>query len=306
MFRINIQPDKVVDEDDPDLTLLDVSHKHGIPHAAACGGHGRCSTCRVMVLNGLENLTPRTEAELQLAASKGLEADIRLACQTYMLGPVAVRRLVLDDCDKEMAQPSGMHSSGRETTLAILFSDVRNFTHFAETHLAYDVVHILNRYFRRMGDAVLENEGHIDKTIGDGLMALFGLDRDDPALACEQAVRAALNMVDELPGINEYLGRHFDTKFDIGIGIHVGEVIVADMGHPRFMQLTAIGDPVNVASRIESKTKEIGAKLLVSADVVNLLGDKVRIGRSCQVLLRGKQEPMGVREILGISSKANP
>jgi adenylate cyclase len=241
MTRVTFQQEKTVEAPDESLSLLQVARRNGIPHVSACGGNARCSTCRVLVLDGLENLTPRTEAEARLARLKGFEPNIRLACQTHARGPATVRRLVWDERDIELALAGTPHSTGREATLAILFSDIRSFTPFAEQNLAYDVVHILNRYFRDMGGAVLRHGGYIDKYIGDGLMALFGLDADDPARASRQAVLAALDMLRELPELNRYLSDHFGIALEVGIGIHCGSVIVAEIGHPRRMQLTAIG-----------------------------------------------------------------
>jgi adenylate cyclase len=304
MPHIVYHPEVAIDEEDGSLTLLAISRKHGIAHASACNGNARCSTCRVLVLEGLEHLTPRTEAESQLAEKKGFEAEIRLACQTRAEGSVTLRRLVLDACDHELAAADQPHTAGREATLAVLFSDIRGFTAFAETHLPYDVVHILNRYFHCMGEAVLRHGGHIDKYMGDGLMALFGLDGVGPAEACRRAVRAGVDMLRELPVLNDYLRRHFDTEFAIGIGIHLGEVIVADLGHPRVMQFTAIGDPVNVASRVESATKEFGMPLLVSAAVAERLDDVAELGVRCRVPIRGKREPIELVQVRGL--KANP
>jgi adenylate cyclase len=300
MISIVYEQEKVVQEEQPGETILRISRRHGIPHTAACGGHARCSTCRVMILQGSENLPPRNDPEARLAALKGLEADIRLACQTQVLGPLTLRRLVHDECDIALAQTDTPHTGGKEVALAVLFSDIRNFTPFAESHLAYDVVHILNRYFQHMGEAVLRHGGYIDKYIGDGLMALFGLDGVQPAQVCEQAVRAALDMMADLPQFNVYLQRFFSTSLQIGIGVHFGDVIVADMGHPKRMQLTAIGDTVNVASRIETATKQFGAPLLVSEPVVQHLAGKLRLGRSASMPLKGKSEEQRLFEVLGM------
>jgi adenylate cyclase len=299
MTTITYSQERAVEEDDLSLSLLDVSHKHGIPHASACGGHARCSTCRVLVLDNPDNLLPRTEAEARLARLKGFEDNIRLACQTHFRGPVSIRRLVWDDSDLELAQVCNQRSTGKEQTLAVLFSDIRDFTPFAESHLAYDVVHILNRYFRRMGAAVLRHGGYIDKYMGDGLMALFGLDAPEPRVACEQAVRAALDMLQGLPELNRYLSAHFDTSLGIGIGVHVGEVLVGEIGHPQRMQFTAIGDVVNVASRIESATKTLGARFLISDEVLSYLPGKLRLGRECRTLLKGKHADVLLHEVLG-------
>src|SRR6266702_2819336 len=104
MISVVYEQEKVVQEEERGQTVLSISRKHGIPHTAACGGHARCSTCRVIILQGGENLSPPNEPEARLTALKGLGSDIRLACQTRVLGPVTLRRLVHDECDIALAQ----------------------------------------------------------------------------------------------------------------------------------------------------------------------------------------------------------
>src|SRR5262249_46612015 len=159
--------------------------------------------------------------------------------------------VVLDEQDEALADADTPTSTGREETLAVLFSDIRDFTPFTESHLPYDVVHVLNRYFYHMGEVVFAHGGFIDKYIGDGLMAVFGGGGNAPAGACRQAVRCGLGMLTALAELNLYLGRYVGTALEIGIGVHCGAAIVGEIGHPSRMQLTAIGDTVNVASRIE-------------------------------------------------------
>src|SRR5262245_36988657 len=93
MVTIAYQDGRSVEEEDLSLTLLQITLKHGIPHTHACGGHAACSTCRVMVCDGLPNVLPRNPAEERLATRKGFEPDVRLACQTRVTGPVRLRRL---------------------------------------------------------------------------------------------------------------------------------------------------------------------------------------------------------------------
>lgn len=298
MPRILYQHERVIDEDDTGLTLLEISLKHGLPHIHACGGRARCSTCRVIVLAHADNLSPRTPAEEALARRKRFDADVRLACQSRVRGPVVVRRLVMDQEDAELALAGRV--SGRERHLAILFSDVRGFTRLSEELLAYDVVHLLNRHFRRLGDAILRHGGYIDKYIGDSIMALFGLDDDDPAAACAGAIRAGLDMVAGMEEVNDYLRRYFGVVLRIGVGIHHGEVVVGELGHPSKMQLTAIGDPVNVASRIESATKEAGVPLLVSDDALRPVAAAARTGRVVDVSLKGKSGVHRLHEVVSL------
>ena len=185
--------------------------------------------------------------------------------------------------------------------MAILFSDIRNFTPFAESHLPYDVIHILGRYFRKVGEPVLRHGGYIDKYMGDGIMAIFGLERPTPAAACLDAVAAGLRMLEALQELNVYISKQFDTEFKIGIGIHVGSVIIGEMGHPQKMQFTAIGDTVNIASRIETATKEMHVPLLISAEVRALLGDAARYGVCERVNLKGKSGEHLLSEVVGLN-----
>src|SRR4030095_6025833 len=188
--------DKRTVEIDSSETILQVSLRVGIPHAHACGGNARCSTCRVLILEGLENCDPRNLKEQELADRLHFSSDIRLACQTTISDQVTVRRLVLDDEDLHLTDQrtavSSVSSVGEEKQLAVLFADIRGFTPFAEALPAYDVVHVLNRYFHEMGQVINRNGGHIDNYMGDGLMALFGM--EDSTGAAMQAVKAGHEM----------------------------------------------------------------------------------------------------------------
>jgi adenylate cyclase len=307
MTRISYEDGTVIDEADAALTLLQISLKHGVPHVHDCGGHARCSTCRVMIHDGLANVLPRTGDERRLAELKGFEPDVRLACQTHVSGPVAIRRLVFDAQDAAIAVAEKGGTTGCEKPLAILFSDIGDFTPFSEANLPYDVVHILNRYFLTMGDAVLDNGGIIDKYIGDGLMALFGVDGGQPRTVCLAAVRAGLRMLEKLAEFNGYLRQHFGVAFTTRIGIHYGNVVVGQMGHPKKSQFTAIGDAVNMASRIESAAKGTAANLLVSEAVFEKIQDAVRIGIETIAPLKGKLGTFKLYEVvwlLGESSRS--
>lgn len=304
MHQINFQNESTVNAE-PGQSLLQVALKNGLPHIHACGGNARCSTCRVMVHEGVEHCLPRNPAEQAMADRKGLEPNIRLACQTTVTGPVRVRRLVLDDADLEVAVAHGSVTTGREARIAILFSDVREFTRFSESQMPYDVVHVINRYFRRMGEIVLAHEGFIDKYVGDGLMALFGLNEPDPQKSCRDAIGAGLAMIDALADLNTYLKRTFNTTFGIGVGIHFGAVVIGQVGHPRKMQFTAIGDAVNTASRVESATKDAAVGLLVSDSVRQHLAAFLDTGVEVDAALKGKAGTHRLYEVLSLRPDPN-
>lgn len=304
MAKITFENEKVIEEDDLSLSLLDISLKHGIPHMHVCGGNARCSTCRVIICQGSENILPKNKAEWELADKKGMEGNIRLACQTRVKGPVTLRRLVLDHRDTDLLAMHGeqQQTTGREQAVAILFSDIRGFTHFSERYLSYDIIHILNRYFQEMGEVVLANHGYIDKYMGDGLMALFGVDEENPSINCMHAVTAALQMEQALVRVNRYLKQNFDECFEIGIGIHFGEVVLGNIGHRDKVQFTAIGDAVNVASRIEGETKLINSSILVSECMYTHIHKQVDTGQQLATQLKGKSGDYLLYEVLGLKN----
>ncbi|MEM7184139.1 MAG: adenylate/guanylate cyclase domain-containing protein [Spirochaetota bacterium] len=292
-------------------TILENSLEGGVDHIFECGGNARCSTCRVYIIEGLENCTPRTPAEQELAKKKGFEPHIRLACQTKAVGSIKLKRLVYDKediLDAQIESSKNQNSSGKEMQLAVLFSDIRSFTPFTEANLPYDVVHMLNKYFNVIGQAIDDNHGFIDKYMGDGIMALFGLDehRSEEVSPCVDATHAAIHMQEALAKINPYLEKYFHHEFQIGIGIHYGPVIVGNMGYPKKMQFTALGDSVNLAARIEAKTKELQAKILVSEHVQKgILSQGIEMGREFKSSIKGKTGEYCLYEVLGFA-KSDP
>ncbi|MDX1958114.1 MAG: peroxidase family protein [Leptospiraceae bacterium] len=301
MATIEYEHEKLVSFDETKKhTILELSNANSIPHIQACGGKARCSTCRVIITQGIESIPERNEKEMTLARKKGFENNIRLACQTIPQSNLKVRRLVHDTNDIEVAVSERASTSGREEKLAILFSDIRGYTSFSEKALAYDTIHILNRYFKIMGNLVIQNFGYIDKYIGDGLMAIFGLEESRKKLACYDATNAGLEMISEMKNFNMYLKKNFEVEFEIGVGIHYGTCVIGNLGHNSKMQFTAIGDTVNIASRVESYNKELKTNLLVTESVQEVLKEKIQTGKTQDANLKGKVSVLKVYEVFSI------
>ncbi|MEE8535918.1 MAG: adenylate/guanylate cyclase domain-containing protein [Kiloniellales bacterium] len=277
-------------------TILEASRGAGIPHAAVCGGRGRCSTCRVRVGAGKEALPPSSEAESRVLTRIGAAPNVRLACQTRPVADIAVTPLLPPAATPRHARASAGQLQGEEREVAILFADLRAFTAMAENKLPYDVVFILNRYFAAMGMAVEEAGGRVDKFIGDGVMALFGIDRG-PAIGCRNALGAARRMSERLLEINSALAHDLDQPLRIGIGIHCGPVIVGQMGYGSAISTTAIGDAVNTASRLEAMTKELAVQVIVSEPVAVHAGLDLSAFPHHEIELRGRVSSLVVRAI---------
>ncbi len=269
----NIKTNKIEKERkivaEPENTILEISLKNQIPHHHACGGNAKCSTCRVLILKGEENLSPRNELEIELFKKKGLGSKIRLACQTKVRGDVTLKRLVREDFEEEFAVE--YNHTGREIPLAILVSDIRNFTSFTERHFAYDVVFILNYFYKKMGDAILSHNGYIDQFIGDAILAIFGMDEKDNQIKCQNAFFASLEMLKKLQEFNQYLKKNFNEEFKIGIALHFGNVIYGEIGHPEKKQITVIGDAINYVSKLEKMTKKIQTPILATEEFLKML-----------------------------------
>lgn len=279
----------------PPTTVLEASREAGIPHASICGGRGRCSTCRVRVGAGAEHLEPASAEEARVLRRAGLPERVRLACQLRPTRDLEVTPLLLANVDpREVFRRSDRREGERE--VAILFADIRSFTRFAEKKLPYDVVFVLNCYFRSMGQAVLNAGGEIDKFIGDGVMALFGA-ATGPEEACRRALTAAREMGAALEELNASLRNDLGEPLRIGIGVHLGSVIMGEMGFGAATSFTAIGDAVNTASRIETATKDYGCQLVVSEEVARRAGVDLGTHALHALAVRGRSEPVAVRAV---------
>jgi adenylate cyclase len=284
---------------DSDTPILQASLSAGINHTHICGGRMRCSTCRVLVSEGLENIRPRNAREARLAAIKGFSPDVRLACQSTATGDVQLKRLVLDDDDISQAiheGRAGINVVGREIDATILFADIRSFTAFSEKSLPYDIVHILNRYFDAIGGAIDSYGGYIDKYMGDGIMAIFGLEHGHDEHHAILAMRSAKAMLEAVKEFNVYLKKRYSHEFRIGIGIHTAPAIVGELGFRKKTEFTAIGDTVNTASRIESLNKLAGTTALVSEATYLLVKYKFKWRKGYTAPVKGKELPVKVFE----------
>jgi adenylate cyclase len=280
------------------LSVLEMSRIGGIPHASVCGGRGRCSTCRVRI-GGQDRakLPPPSPEEHKVLARVGAPDNVRLACQLRPPpGHYRVTPLLPPTAGPVEAYRRQPQAHGGERYVAILFCDLRGFTSISEGRLPYDIVFLLNRYFRATGHAVQAAGGRLDKFIGDGVMAIFGLD-SEPEVACRQALDAARRMGLALDDLNEAMSGDLDQPLRIGIGLHAGSTIIGEMGYDRATSLTAIGDTVNVASRLESLTKEYAVELVVSQELVDRAGMDLSAAPRHEVEIRGRQGKLAVRAI---------
>lgn len=275
------------------LSILEASRLSGIPHASVCGGHGRCSTCRVRVGQGRERLPPPSTAERRVLRRIAAAADVRLACQTRPMADLVVTPLMPAAATAADVLSPMAPRYGIEREVAVLFADLRNFTHLSESWLPYDTVFILNRYFGAMGSAIEAAGGLVDKFIGDGVMALFGVNGAADA-AAGAALTAARGMADALEDLNRELAAELDVPLHMGMGLHLGTVILGEMGHGRARSLTAIGDVVNVASRLETLTKELGCQLVVSQSVTDRAGISILGATRRDVDVRGRTGRLAV------------
>ncbi len=183
--------------------------------------------------------------------------------------------------------------AGQERVIAVLFADLRSFTGIAEQKLPYDLVFLLNNYFETVGETITSAGGLVDKFIGDGVMALFGIE-SGPEQGCRQALTAAKRMVEQVKVLSQSLSEELPEPLRIGIGIHCGPAIVGRMGYGATIHLTAIGDTVNVASRLQDATKEYSCQLMISAEVAAQSGLVVDDLMRHEITVRNRREALAV------------
>ncbi len=266
--RISIQKDQ---------TILDAALEAGLPHFHACGGNAECSTCRIMVVDGIECLSPVNELEGNLRQTVPFPPKIRLACQTCVeQGAVKVKRIILDGTN--LSNPikrkiSNFHQKlGEKKELVLFFLDIRNFTPFVETFLPFDVIHVIRGCYVIFNEMIKRHKGTIIDTSGDGFYAVFGME-SGISDAANNAIDAGKAILKEIRKFNEtYLDPYFGTSLEVGIGVHCGQVIVGEVNVGEKSQLSVMGLAVNIAARIQASTKKLNNNFIASEDVMKISG----------------------------------
>lgn len=285
-------------------TILQAALDAGIPHFHACGGNAKCSTCRVLIIEGQEHLTRPNKKEARLTSMLKLPPTVRLACQTKVDGHrVKVERMVkmasqLSDFLKPHKERRGqfkLKPLGEEKKLVLFFLDIRDFTPFVETYLPFDVIYLVRKLFDMFYEVLNKHNARILETAGDSLYAVFG---DDSPIneAADSAIAAGLEILDELHTLNRVYGKLFLKEFEIGIGIHAGKVIVGEVNYGGHFRGSAMGLAVNIASRIQNSTKLLNNSFVASEDVIRLSSYKATSKRT-MIKLQGVKAPIAVYAI---------
>lgn len=275
----------------PGATVLETLRANGIAHASVCVGRARCTTCRIMVTEGLDTLPPPSALEAKALARIGAARGTRLACQIRPNADIAVMPLLAADASAaDGAVRGGLE--GSERLITVVFVDMRGSTTLGEARLPYDVLFILNQFFGEMTKALTETNGHYSQFTGDGLMALYGLHADDPKTGAAEALRGARAMLTRLDALNKQLRADLREPLRIGIGIHYSEAIVGAMGPPRSRIITAIGDTVNTCARLESLSKEYGCVVILSRQAAEAAGVDLADHELHEAPVKGRKEPV--------------
>ena len=279
------------------LSVLEASLRNNVPHASVCGGRARCSTCRIRIIGDHSELPEPSQREAFVLGRVGTpDPSIRLACQLRPDCDLSFFQLFLPHTMSTDGHESNPTRIGQERYLVSLFVDMRGSTQLAEKRLPFDTVFIVNRFLGAVSQAVIESGGRPNQFVGDGMLALFGLAAGRQQ-ACRQALRAAAMIGANIDELNKFLEHDLREPIRFGIGINGGEVIVGDIGYRDHMVFTALGDPVNVAARLQDMTKTLACELVVSDEVRETAGVAEDALPAQEVAIRGRNEPMIVRTV---------
>jgi adenylate cyclase len=244
---------------------------------------------------GLLALRQRARArrlEHLLAATSGRMEQLQLQFARFVPGEVVER----------LAGPEADVAPHRRRVTA-LFADLQGFTRMCERQDPVETVDVLNGYFRCMSEVIAARHGHVTEMVGDELLALFGALENNPWQA-RDAVLAALDMREALVRYNAGLRGRDVPPLRFGIGIHQGEVLAGVIGHEGLSKFGVVGDPINVASRVERLTRTLEVDLLITEEVRAGLGDQFQLRPMPALEVRGKSEPIATWHVEGLARPA--
>jgi adenylate cyclase len=289
------------------LSVLEASLLNNVPHASVCGGRARCSTCRIRVIGDCGGLPEpsRREAFVLNRVGAGADPAIRLACQLRPNTDLSFFQIFMPNVTAASVRKAGPVRIGQERYLVSMFVDMRGSTTLAEQRLPFDTVFIVNRFLGAVSRAVIECGGQPNQFVGDGELALFGLDAN-PQAACRQALQAAALIATNIDEMNQFLSHDLREPVRFGIGIHGGEVIIGDIGYRDHQVFTALGDAVNVAARLQDMTKSLECEVILSEEVYQTAGVSVNLRPVQELEIRGRAQPLIARVVANARMLSSP
>jgi adenylate cyclase len=287
------------------FSVLEASRMAGIPHASICGGRGRCTLCRVRLL-GAYDLPPPGPAELRFL--RRLDADpatVRQACQIRPRGDIAVVPLVPAAAAESLMRRRRAEAVPSERFLVFVFVDMRDSTRLAAARPPFDAMFILGRFVNAVSEAVIAAGGQPAEFRGDAVVAAFG-QHIDARTACRQAFESLTLIARALGQLSDLLRDDLGGPLRFGIGVDGSSTVSGEIGHGDHATITAFGDALSVAARLQDLTKELACEALVSETVMRTGEIEAENFPLYTAVLRGFERPVPVRiipAILGMTSK---
>jgi adenylate cyclase len=278
------------------MSILEASLRNNLPHASVCGGKARCSTCRVRIVGDLSALPKpsRRERFVLERVGAGVDPAVRLACQLRPEKDVAFFLLFPPDVNAARLRRSTGVRVGEERYIVSMFIDMRRSTALAEKRLPFDTMFIINRFVAAVSSAIEEAGGKPNQFVGDGILALFGLEKN-ATTACGQALHAVDKIAASVKQLNRDLASDLHEPIGYGIGVNGGKVIIGDVGYREHVVFTALGDAVNVAARLQDMTKDLGCDVVISEEVFRMAGLAPDALATRELPIRGRDRPITVR-----------
>jgi adenylate cyclase len=251
------------------FSILEASRWAGLPHASVCGGRGRCSTCKVRIVEGAKWLDKPGPVERLTLRRIAAPPTVRLACQLRPSADLSVEPLVATGTGFASASRfDAAIAGGQELQIAAMFVDLRESTRLATGRLPFDALFLFDRYIQVVTGAIRRNRGHATSIAGDGVMSVFGVEGTAEA-AARGALQAALEVWNGVDALSRELAGELEAPLRIGIGIHAGTAVVGLLRTGETQALQFLGDTGNVAAKLEAKSKDLGCTIVVSLAALN-------------------------------------
>jgi len=203
-----------------------------------------------------------------------------------------------------LKNPDSLNLGGEKRNITIFFSDIRGFTSISEKLGPEELVHLLNEYLTEMTSIIIKDEGLVDKFMGDAIMAFWGAPLNQPNHV-EMACSSSLEMMDKLRELQKKWKNEGIPSFDIGIGLNSGDAVVGNMGSSSRFDYTAMGDNVNLASRLEGLNKFYGTNIIISENIYKVVKDKFEVRKLDVVKVKGRKKPILIYELLAHKDKTS-